>query len=107
MTPQLSDEMAAVPDNPIIIIGGGLGGVAAAASLLAAGRCVLLLEGSGRFGGRIRTAWSEAAPGVAVDLGGVSTRCCAAESKSAERVKGLSLRASARAPSDTFSLTTL
>lgn len=62
--------MAAVPDTTIIIVGGGLGGVAAAASLLAAGRRVLLLEGSGRFGGRTRTAWSEAAPGVAVDLGG-------------------------------------
>ena len=62
--------MATVPDAPIIIVGGGLGGVAAAASLLAAGRRVLLLEGSGRFGGRTRTAWSEAAPGVAVDLGG-------------------------------------
>ena len=62
--------MAAVPDTPIIIVGGGLGGVAAAASLLAAGKRVLLLEGSGRFGGRTRTAWSEAAPGVAVDLGG-------------------------------------
>ena len=57
-------------DAPIIVVGGGLGGVAAAASLLEGGRRVLLLEGSGRFGGRTRTVWSAASPGVAVDVGG-------------------------------------
>ena len=60
--------MASEP--PIIVVGGGLGGVAAAASLLEGGKRVLLLEGSSRFGGRTRTAWSKAAPGIAVDVGG-------------------------------------
>ncbi|THA23904.1 protoporphyrinogen oxidase [Streptomyces sp. RKND-216] len=69
----------------VIVIGGGISGLSAAHRLLAGGATVTLLEGSGRFGGKLRTG--DLAGALRVDLG--------AESMLARRPEGVDLARSA------------
>jgi monoamine oxidase len=58
-------------DLPIAIIGAGLAGLGAAAWLRDTGRKSVILEASGRVGGRAWTAYPEALGGVWFDMGAV------------------------------------
>ncbi|HSU01219.1 MAG TPA: protoporphyrinogen oxidase, partial [Nocardioides sp.] len=63
-----------------VVVGGGVAGLVAARGLAATGREVLLLEGSSRVGGKLRT---EEVAGLAVDVG--------AEAMLARRPEGIDL----------------
>lgn len=63
-----------------VVVGGGIAGLVAARGLAAAGRDVLLLEGSPRLGGKLR---SEEVAGLTVDVG--------AEAMLARRPEGVAL----------------
>ncbi|WP_439937005.1 protoporphyrinogen oxidase [Nocardia sp. N13] len=69
-------------DKDVVVIGGGVAGLVAARDLAATGRDVLLLEGSPRLGGKLRSA--EVA-GLTVDVG--------AEAMLARRPEGVDLAA--------------
>jgi monoamine oxidase len=60
-----------VPDTDVVIIGAGVAGLGAAAALRDAGRRVVLLEASGRAGGRAWTEHPAALGGVWFDMGAV------------------------------------
>ena len=72
--------MAGVVVRDVVVVGGGVAGLVAARGLAAAGRDVLLLEGSPAVGGKLRSA--EVA-GLTVDVG--------AEAMLARRPEGLDL----------------
>jgi protoporphyrinogen/coproporphyrinogen III oxidase len=57
------------PGRPVAVVGAGIAGLAAAHALRAAGREVVVLEASGRVGGKLRR---EQVAGVAVDVGAES-----------------------------------
>jgi monoamine oxidase len=61
----------AVTDTDVLIIGAGLAGLGAAAALRQAGRHAVVLEASGRVGGRAWTAYPEALGGAWFDIGAV------------------------------------
>ena len=63
-----NQEQSKVVDFEVVVIGGGIAGLAAARCLSEAGKSVVLLEASGRMGGRMR---SEQVPGLSepVELG--------------------------------------
>ncbi|MFT0862476.1 flavin monoamine oxidase family protein [Ancylobacter sp. G4_0304] len=65
-TPALAQSAAPGGDVDIAIVGGGAAGIAAARKIAAAGRSYVLIEASGRLGGRARTV---SAFGQPVDLG--------------------------------------
>src|SRR5215207_5657250 len=50
----------------VVVVGAGIAGLTAARDLAAAGRAVLVLEGSPRIGGKLRV---ESVAGVRVDVG--------------------------------------
>jgi monoamine oxidase len=58
-------------DVDVVVIGAGLAGLGAAAALRDAGRSALVLEASGRIGGRARTAYPPELGGVWFDMGAV------------------------------------
>src|SRR4051812_4678193 len=60
-----------VTDTDVLIIGAGLAGLGAAAALRQAGRHAVVLEASGRVGGRAWTAYPEALGGAWFDIGAV------------------------------------
>lgn len=64
----------------VVVVGGGVAGLVAARDLAAAGRQVLLIEGSARIGGKLRTA---EVGGLSVDVG--------AEAMLARRPEGVEL----------------
>jgi protoporphyrinogen/coproporphyrinogen III oxidase len=68
------------PSRLIVVVGGGIAGLSAAWSLAAAGERVLVLEGSDRVGGKLRTG---SVAGVEVDVG--------AEAMLARRPEGVAL----------------
>jgi oxygen-dependent protoporphyrinogen oxidase len=69
-------------DRDVVVVGGGVAGLVAARDLAAAGRDVLLLEGSPRIGGKLR---SGEVAGLTVDVG--------AEAMLARRPEGVELAA--------------
>ena len=83
-----------MPERPrrrTVVVGGGVAGLTAARDLAAAGREVLVLEGSPDLGGKLRSA---SVAGVTVDVG--------AESMLARRPEGVDLaRRSSGFPSST------
>ncbi|MFL5279594.1 MAG: flavin monoamine oxidase family protein [Rhodopila sp.] len=58
-------------DTDVLIIGAGLAGLGAAAAVRQAGRRAVVLEASGRVGGRAWTAYPEALGGAWFDMGAV------------------------------------
>ncbi|HYZ23649.1 MAG TPA: NAD(P)/FAD-dependent oxidoreductase [Rhodopila sp.] len=60
-----------MPETDVVIIGAGLAGLAAAAAVRDAGRRALVLEASGRIGGRAWTAYPASLGGVWFDMGAV------------------------------------
>src|SRR5690349_23735661 len=60
-----------VTDTDVLIIGAGLAGLGAAAAVQQAGRRAVVLEASGRVGGRAWTAYPEALGGGWFDMGAV------------------------------------
>src|SRR5271170_4232374 len=58
-------------DIDVVVIGAGLAGLGAATALREAGRSCLILEASGRVGGRAWTTNPEALGGVWFDMGAV------------------------------------
>jgi monoamine oxidase len=61
----------APPDVDVVVIGAGLAGLGAATALREAGRSALVLEASGRIGGRAWTAYPAELGGVWFDMGAV------------------------------------
>jgi monoamine oxidase len=61
----------APPDVDVVVIGAGLAGLGAATALRATGRSALVLEASGRIGGRAWTAYPPELGGVWFDMGAV------------------------------------
>jgi monoamine oxidase len=62
---------SATPDVDVVIIGAGLAGLGAATALRQAGRKAVVLEASGRIGGRAWTAYPPELGGVWFDMGSV------------------------------------
>jgi monoamine oxidase len=62
---------SAVPDVDVVVIGAGLAGLGAASALRDAGRSAVVLEASGRVGGRAWTAYPAELGGVWFDMGAV------------------------------------
>lgn len=60
-----------MPETDVVIIGAGLAGLGAASAVRAAGRRAVVLEASGRVGGRAWTAHPHALGGVWFDMGAV------------------------------------
>jgi monoamine oxidase len=60
-----------MPDTDVLIIGAGLAGLGAAAAVREAGRRAVVLEASGRVGGRAWTAYPAALGGAWFDMGAV------------------------------------
>ena len=60
-----------LPDVDIVLIGAGLAGLGAATALRDAGRSALVLEASGRIGGRAWTTHPAELGGVWFDMGSV------------------------------------
>jgi monoamine oxidase len=60
-----------VPDVDVVVIGAGLAGLGAATALREAGRQAVVLEASGRIGGRAWTTYPEALGGAWFDMGAV------------------------------------
>jgi monoamine oxidase len=60
-----------VSDVDVVIVGAGVAGLGAAAALRAAGRSAVVLEASGRIGGRAWTTYPAALGGVWFDMGAV------------------------------------
>ncbi|HUC16869.1 MAG TPA: NAD(P)/FAD-dependent oxidoreductase [Acetobacteraceae bacterium] len=58
-------------DYDVIVVGAGVAGLAAATSLVAAKKRTLVLEASGRIGGRAWTAYPEALGGAWFDMGAI------------------------------------
>jgi monoamine oxidase len=63
--------MASLGDTDVVVIGAGCAGLGAAAALRDAGLRCVVLEASGRAGGRAWTAYPEALGGVWFDMGAV------------------------------------
>jgi monoamine oxidase len=63
--------MAGTADVDVVVIGAGVAGLAAAAALRAAGRSHLVLEASGRIGGRAHTTFPDWLGGAPFDHGAV------------------------------------
>lgn len=62
---------SAVPDVDVVVIGAGLAGLGAASALRDAGRSTVVLEASGRIGGRAWTAYPAELGGAWFDMGAV------------------------------------
>src|ERR1700753_1359815 len=60
-----------MPDVDVLVIGAGLAGLGAATALRAAGRSAVVLEASGRVGGRAWTTYPAELGGVWFDMGAV------------------------------------
>jgi len=60
-----------MPDVDVVVIGAGLAGLGAATALRAAGRSAVVLEASGRIGGRAWTTYPAELGGVWFDMGAV------------------------------------
>src|SRR3984957_10857412 len=58
-----------MPDVDVVVIGAGLAGLGAAADLRAAGGSAVVLEASGRIGGRAWTTFPPELGGVWFDMG--------------------------------------
>src|ERR1700722_2657847 len=58
-------------DVDVVVIGAGAAGLGAATALRDAGRCALVLEASGRIGGRAWTTYPAELGGVWFDMGAV------------------------------------